>query len=239
MTDKKKPEINSSEEMAINTERLEKIASDIEKQLSMKKQSVYEIGKLLCEAAKEYKYDGEIGFMKWHDENFADEFSYRTAHNYMRVYLVCPGPEVVQYLPLKLLYKICEATFPEQLRQFIFDHGKRFEAQIKLKELKAIADKVKKVGFDRNDPAVKKLLIERELKEELRDHIENMDRDLKELASLWNEFFSALTGMPRYRNTYMLTRGQKKLEIVGKLENWGLMHEYKIYDEETGEITDS
>jgi hypothetical protein len=37
----------------------------------------------------------------------------------------------------------------------------------------------------------------------------------------------------------MLTRGQKKLEIVGKLENWGLMHEYKIYDEETGEITDS
>jgi hypothetical protein len=66
-----------------------------------------------------------------------------------------------------------------------------------------------------------------------------MDRDLKELASLWNEFFSALTGMPRHRNTYMLTRGQKKLEIVGKLENWGLMHEYKIYDEETGEITDS
>lgn len=238
MTDEKMPETSSSEEKAVNTERLKWITSQIKEKLAEKKQAVYEIGKFLCEAAKEYKYDLRKGFMRWHVENFSDEFSYPTAHNYMRVYLCCPGPEVVQHFPLKLLYKICAATFPEELRQFILDHAKKFNTQTRLKELKATADKAKRLGFDRNDPDVKKLLVEREQKEEIREHIENMDRELRALASLWKEFFSALTGMPRYRKKYVLTREQKDQPIVNTLKQFNLMHKYKVFDESTGRISD-
>ena len=213
MTDEKKLETHSPKELAVNTERLKYIASKVKKKLAEKKGAVYEIGKLLCEAAKEYKYDLGKGFMRWHEENFGSEFSYPTAHNYMRVYLCCPGPEVVQHFPLKLLYKICAATFPEELRQFILDHAKRFNTKTKVEDVKSAADKVKRLGFDSNDPEVKKLLLKREEKEELREHIKNMDGELKALASLWKEFFSALTGMPQYREKYVLTREQKDQPI--------------------------
>lgn len=228
MNDEKRPEPKSK---AIDRRKLDSIAGRIKGRIRRGKNDVYETGGDLCEAAKEHKYREE-GFMKWFEENFGDEFTYQTAHNFMRVFLCCPGPEVVQYFPVTLLYNICQPTFPEKLRDFIFSDAEQFDTKTKVKELKATADKVKVLGFNPEKPEVKKLLKDRGRKEDKRDHIMKTGRDLNKLAPLVEELDSVLKWLPRLNGGPVLTKEQADMLVVKKLKKWGLMPEYGVFDED-------
>jgi hypothetical protein len=79
---------------------------DIERLVKVKfgmfKRNIWEIGKLLHYAKKHILSHGT--FQAWIKDRFSDDFSYPTAHNFMRIYLKFQArPEIVKAVPMKYL----------------------------------------------------------------------------------------------------------------------------------------
>jgi hypothetical protein len=154
---------------------------DIEKEIldtwvRRKKEAYWEIGRLLCEARPMYAY--KKGYIKWVKKKFGHEFSYRSAHNYKRLYECCKPKEHIQYFSLKFLRKICEATFREELRQWLFDNREMFNNGLSDEEFDQLVENVTSEGFDPEDPQLQEFL--KALEEGL-DELDNLDRTENEL----------------------------------------------------------
>lgn len=134
-------------------EYLDSIKDELRQRSRSFKYQIYEIGKLLCEAKKHLAH-GE--FKPWIAENF--EQGYRTAHNCMKVYLACMGhPEVVTYFNPSCLYLIAKPSFPEDLRESLFD-GAKGPVDVDKKELVQLAMEYKNGEVSINDDKVQNIL---------------------------------------------------------------------------------
>ncbi len=141
----------------LTIEQREKYLDSIKEELQARckglKYQIYEIGKLLCEAKKILPH-GE--FKPWINENF--EFCYKTAYNFMKVYIVCMGhPEVVKYFKPSSLYVISKPDFPGGLREALFE-GVKGPVDIKEKDIVQIALKYKNGELQISDKEVQDLL---------------------------------------------------------------------------------
>lgn len=219
-----------TEAKPLGSQGLEDIASQIMERLARKKEARYEIGGLLCKARRSLNH-GE--FMRWIEEKFAEEFSYQTAYNYMRIYLCCMGKsELVKRFPLTLLYEITAKKFPDRLREYLFEHADRFKPDVSQEDLTAMADKVRKLGFDRDDPELQKLLVELETREGRKRYVEKVDGHLRHWDTLWTEFEKAAkTELPELDERVRLTREQESRDIVKTLKRLGMMPEYELFPE--------
>lgn len=227
----------TQETAAVASRKLDHIEKEILKRVRTKKEAVWEIGQLLFEAAKMYKY--REGFMEWVKEKFSHEFCHSTALNYIGVFYYCPKKELIQHFPLKLLYRVTKDTFPEKLRNHILSNAERFNKDISERELKEIAEYVRKIGFDPDNPQVQKLLEDLEVKDkQYRDREKNEDA-LKNLDKLWNAFDAAAeTGLDSDDDGEIwLTEEQEKMPIRKKLTELGYLTKYKVFVETTYEIS--
>jgi len=142
----------------LTTEEREKYLDSLKEELNARckglKHQIFEIGELLF-VVKKILPHGE--FKPWINDNF--EFCYETAHNYMKVYIVCMGnPEIVEYFKPSSLYVISNPKFPEGLRKALFK-GVKGPVDIKKKDLVQIALQIKKGELTITDKEVQDLLI--------------------------------------------------------------------------------
>jgi len=134
-------------------EYLDSIKQELQIRSQVFKYQIYEMGKLLYEAKKILPHGK---FQPWLDNNF--DFGYRTAHNFMKVYIACIGhPEVVKYFNQSCLYVISRPNFPKDLRQALFD-GVKGHIDIKEKDIVQIALKYKNGELQISDKEVQDLL---------------------------------------------------------------------------------
>lgn len=134
-------------------EYLESIKNELQQRSRSFKFQIYEIGKLLYEAKQQLPH-GE--FKPWVESNF--EHGYRTAHNCMKVYLACMGnPEVVEYFNPSCLYIISKPSFPDDLREALFDNVKG-PAEVDKKELIELSMKYKNGEISTEDEEVQRVL---------------------------------------------------------------------------------
>lgn len=130
-----------------------RIATEVRSKIHNIKREMFSIGALLCEA-KEYLQHGE--FTKWVEDNF--DFSYATAFNFMNVYKAClDNPEIINTVKASVLYEIASPKFPNDLRQFIFDHG-NFLRDLKTGEIKDICQMYKNKEIDIDSPEIQGLI---------------------------------------------------------------------------------
>jgi len=150
----KMKEYKEKSRKAVQTDedQLPQITYEIRNITTNMKTEIYRIGELLVQAKKILEH-GE--FKKWIKANF--EFSYQKAHNFMNVYRHCLGrPELVKTIKASLLYKITSPGFPEDLREHIFENGKKLKS-IKGKKFREVCIKFKRGELDLKSPEIKKL----------------------------------------------------------------------------------
>jgi hypothetical protein len=108
--------ISDTPEVALN-----RIGNEIHSRLKISQNEIFNIGELLF-SAKKICRQNQIGFKEWIKKNF--EMSYETANNFMNVYKQCLGMrEVAEKMPPSILYRISKPSFPDELREYLYDHG--------------------------------------------------------------------------------------------------------------------
>ncbi len=134
-------------------EYLISLGEELQARAKALKYQYFECGRVLCEAKKHLPH-GE--FQPWVENHF--EHGYRTGHNCMKVYEACMGhPEVVQYFNPSCLYLIAKPSFPEGLREALFD-GARGPVDVSKKELVQVAMKFKNGEVSTDSEEVQKIL---------------------------------------------------------------------------------
>lgn len=180
-------------------------------------------------------------FMKWGKERYGKEFGsekkcHQTLTNYMDLYLLCPDKEIINLIPLRLLYRITKESFPPELRQWLYDNVESLKPGIEIKELMEAANTVRKHGFNTDDPKVERLIDERQAKDADGEYKWALDKTLKAWKKVWEPFRDAILeeGLEPYGDNGLpkLTREQKNYQHVKELEQHGLMPEYRVFDEE-------
>jgi len=135
-------------------EYIDSIGEELKLRTKSFKFQIYEIGKLLCEAKKQLPHGK---FRPWLDKYL--EFSYKSAANFMKVFKVCMGhPELVEYFNPSCLYILCSPSFPEDLREAIFD-GVKGPVDVNKKELVRLTLKYRNNEISIYDKEVQGLLI--------------------------------------------------------------------------------
>lgn len=180
-------------------------------------------------------YAYKEGYIKWVEKKFRHEFSYRSAHDYTRIFKCCPTKEHVQYFPLKFLRKICTATFLKELRQWLFDNREMFNDGLTDEEFKRLVEYVTSEGFDPTDPQLQKFL---KVREEGLDELDNLDRNENELRrkkGKHNEWMAAARSRLWTDDDGKLRIRRKVFEeelqvVVGELERLELMPPYELVD---------
>jgi hypothetical protein len=189
---------------------------------------MWERGKWLFEVRRRFRY--RQGFVEWVKNR--RKYKVATAYNHINIYIACPRPELLEYLPLWLLRMIGSSNFPDEVRTYIQDNAERLRKDITEKELRELADKVKMIGLDKDDPDVKRLLDEREKRAKKSMYRKQVDTDLNDIANKWKVFDSAaragLTPDPDDDGIVGLTEEQEEHFIVGKLKELGYRLEYKL-----------
>ena len=96
---------------------LESISQEFKIRTKITKNEIFKLGELLCRAKKCCRILHQ-DFGEWVVDN--TDFSYPTAHNFMNVYTQCMGiRDVAMHLPISVLYKISQPSFPEELRFYL------------------------------------------------------------------------------------------------------------------------
>jgi hypothetical protein len=191
--------------------------------------TMWERGRLLSEVR--LKIRNNEGFVKWVEGRF--EYSVATAYNHIAIYVGCPKHELLDCFPLWLLRKIGSSNCPKELRKIIQNNAEKLRKDLTEKVYKKVEDKVRKLGFDRDDPALNRLFEERKDKARRYEYMKKNDEDLRNLYRLWNDFhYAATAGLePEYDGVVRLTKEQEKLPIVGKLKELGYPLEYDLFVE--------
>lgn len=135
---------------------LESVKEEIQERALALKFQVYEIGRLLLDA-KNLLNHGE--FRHWLQDQGNFPLSWKTAHNCMNVYKTCLGhPDLVERFPVSALYVICRPSFPQALRQQLFDNVVGI-CDWNQKELLQTAMKYKAGEIELDGPEVRGLLL--------------------------------------------------------------------------------
>lgn len=191
---------------------------------------MWQRGRWLFEVRKRFRY--KQGFVEWVKNR--RKYKVATAYNHINIYIACPRPELLEYLPLWLLRRIGSSNFPDEVRTYIQDNAERLRKDLTERELRELADKVKMIGFDKNDPEVKKkLFAERDKKGKQYEYRKKVDEELKNLELLWNHFHStASEGLTVDDDGKVrLTEEQLRRPIVAKLMELGYLTEYELFVE--------
>jgi hypothetical protein len=204
--------------------------------LTAQKTDQREIGKFLHERKQLL---GHGKWMAWLGENFVDDFSdkksHQTAENYIDLYQRCPK-EIVPLIPLRLLYRITKKSFPDKLRQSLYDKAESLKPGIDIKEINEAVDAARKEEFDPEHPATRKLLLAHEKREARAEQIMQVENTFKHWRKLWNPLVAALAeGLPLHctlDGLPLITREQADNDLVKDLEKYGLMPPYKVFDED-------
>jgi len=101
--------------------KLSDLAAEIKIRIQITQQEIFKIGELLT-IAKKVCQEEKIGFKEWIDDNL--DFSYETAVNFMHVFTYCFGfISIAMKTPISILYKLSTPSFPEELRDYLFEQG--------------------------------------------------------------------------------------------------------------------
>jgi len=99
--------------------QLEGLKREIMIRVKITKNEIFKIGELLIHAKKICQQAGK-GFQEWISNNL--DFSYETAINFMNVYEHCLGQrKIAMNVKPSILYKISSPSFPDELRECLFD----------------------------------------------------------------------------------------------------------------------
>lgn len=184
--------------------RLSEIANDIRRINISIKEQMYEIGKMLTEAVSIL---GHGNFQKWIEINCS--FSYQTANNFMRVYRYCLGrPELVQTFKPTVLYSICSNSFPEDLREHLFENSE-YVINIKSSLIHNICNKFKTKQIDMNSPEIVSLINYNESIDKYSDYDRNIKKNIKELKTIRNFLFDS-----KSKIVWEKLRDDEKIEIL-------------------------
>lgn len=137
--------------------QLEILLKEIKIRVKITKSEIFKIGELLIHAKKICQQEGK-GFQDWITNNL--DFSYETANNFMNVYKHCLGVrEIAMNVKPSILYQISAPSFPDELREYLFDaeqlnemtNGKLTEITRKYKEggFEAIEDDIEALNSGR------------------------------------------------------------------------------------------
>lgn len=161
--------------------QLEQLKKEINLRVKITKNEIFKIGELLIHAKNLCQQEG-IKFQEWISKNF--DFSYETANNFMNVYKNCFGfRSIAMSLKPSILYQISAPSFPEELRNYLFDADNL--NKITNGKLKEIVQKYKEGGFEAIQDDIEEfnrgLLIEKQTLYTL-DEVENALRTLESLV---------------------------------------------------------
>lgn len=160
-------------------EKLSRIVEVIKIRTKITALEAFKIGRLL-HIAKSICNSKHIRFRKWITENF--DFSYETGINFVHVYQNCLGMvDVAVHLPLSLLYKISQPSFPKELREFLFTQQNI--SSITVVNLKDLSDRYKKGGFEAIRESVEKWNFEFDIYEQTRFVIDRCKGLVNEMKS--------------------------------------------------------
>lgn len=123
---------------------LDLLADEIKCRVKITQSEIFKIGEILV-LAKKICQQNNLGFKDWIKDTF--DFSYETANNFMNVYTHCFG---FRHIALKmkpsLLYKVSSPSFPDELREWVFEKGNL--SRITNGELTGLQQKFKKGGWE-------------------------------------------------------------------------------------------
>ena len=135
-------------------EYLDSLAEELKDRSRALKHQLFEIGRLIYEAKKILPH-GE--FKKWINLNF--QHGYKTSYNCMRVYIACLGnPSIVEFFNPSCLYIIAKPSFPEDLREALFE-GIKGPVDVSVKELIEVTQKYKNGEISLESEEIQNLLI--------------------------------------------------------------------------------
>lgn len=162
--------------------QLNHLKDEIIVRVKITKQEIFKIGELLSKA-KKICQEQKTGFKDWIEENF--DFSYETANNFMNVHKHCLSHmKIALGIPTSILYKISSPSFPDELREYLFDKGNITE--ITNGQIAKIVDKYKEGGIESIEEDVQQLsddiLVHRQTSYTL-DMMENTLRTLETIRS--------------------------------------------------------
>ena len=161
--------------------QLEQLKKEINLRVKITKNEIFKIGELLNYAKNLCQQEG-IKFQEWISKNF--DFSYETANNFMNVYKNCFGfRSIAMNISPSILYKIAAPSFPDELRNYLFDTDNL--NKITNGKLKEIVQKYKEGGFEAIQDDIEEfnrgLLIEKHTMYTF-DEVENALRTLDSLV---------------------------------------------------------
>lgn len=125
-------------------EFLDRLATEIKCRIKITQSEIFKIGEILV-LAKKVCQQNNLGFKDWIRDTF--DFSYETANNFMNVYTHCMGNRhVALKMKPSLLYKVSSPSFPDELREWLFEKGNL--SKITNGKLKGLQQKFKKGGWE-------------------------------------------------------------------------------------------
>lgn len=159
---------------------LEQIVGFVKFRIRITQREIFKIGELLCKAKKICSKNNK-GFQDWIEDNF--DFSYPTAKNFMNVHMQCFGQQrIAERIPPSILYKISAPSFPEELREYLFDKGNLEE--ITNGKLTNIKNKYDKGGLEAVEEDIEEIsrasLADHQIRRRM-DLVENYLRHLLEI----------------------------------------------------------
>jgi hypothetical protein len=126
------------------TAKLNDIAAEIKARIKITQNEIFQIGELLITAKTVCQRD-KLKFQEWIEDNFT--FSYETANNFMNVVEKCFGNRTLAMrVPISILYRISRSSFPQELREYLFDQGNL--EKITHGEMTALVAKYHEGGFE-------------------------------------------------------------------------------------------
>jgi len=152
---------------------------------------IFKIGDLLCKA-KKVCLKNKVGFKDWISKNF--DFSYETANNFMNVCRNCfHRIDVALHIPPSILYKISSSSFPDKLREYLFEEGNLKE--ITGGELENLMNRYEEGGLEAVQEDVEEIsrisLADRQIRRRF-DLIENYLRNLYQIKTTYQRGYNKL-----------------------------------------------
>lgn len=159
--------------------QLELIRDEIMIRTKITAHEIFKIGRLLIMARRICSLN-KIRFQTWIRSNF--DFSYDTGENFMHVYENCLGNiEIAVQIKPSILYKISAPSFPDELRNLLFDEG--IITSIKSDELKILSKKFNEGGFNAISQEVENLTLKQDLYEQTQFVLDRCKGLLSELRN--------------------------------------------------------
>ncbi|MFP8489273.1 hypothetical protein ACKGJO_09220 [Gracilimonas sp. Q87] len=172
-------------------DQLQCIAEQIRLRTKRTKSDIFTTGELLYKA-KDICLRYKRGYKKWFNKQDID-FSYETGQNYVHVFEQCfSNKNIALQIPRSILYELSAPSFPEQLREFLFEQG-NFD-EIKDGELKNLKKKYEDGGIEAVQGDIKELNRTELVKRQVHSRLDLIKTHLNKLNKLKDKFRAGMYG---------------------------------------------